>query len=359
MVHSQPDNESINSLPNLTQNISGQHTDAWFISKGIHICHLNVHYLYSKLDEIKILLHEQKLMDIFCLGETFLNDQYLDSELTIPNYNFIRKDRQSNGGGLIIYYKTDLACIRRVDLEINNVEILWLEVRNNKQKPFLLCYVYRPPSATSDWTDQVEQSLEKANSENKEILFLGDLNFNMLNKTGPVKAWLQKTENLNMSQLVCSPTRVTETSETIIDHVYSNVPDNIVSVSVPHYSISDHYPVCVTRKISNTFEKGPVHKFITYRNTKSFNETEFIRELEEQPWTVINIFDTASDALDYFITTFNSVLDKHAPKKKRRVKKSKQPNWMNQNIMAARRARDSIDKSQKNGPIPLLEKQIF
>ena len=219
--------------------------------------------------------------------------------------------------------------------------------KKNKQKPFLLCYVYRPPSATSDWTDQVEQSLEKANSENKEILFLGDLNFNMLNKTGPVKAWLQKTENLHMSQLVCSPTRVTETSETIIDHVYSNVPDNIVSVSVPHYSISDHYPVCVTRKISNTFEKGPVHKFITYRNTKSFNETEFIRELEEQPWTVINIFDTASDALDYFITTFNSVLDKHAPKKKRRVKKSKQPNWMNQNIMAARRARDSIDKSKK------------
>ena len=61
----------------------------------------------------------------------------------------------------------------------------------------------------------------------------------------------------------------------------------------------------------------------------------------------LSLFDTASDALDYFITTFNSVLDKHAPKKKRRVKKSKQPNWMNQNIMAARRARDSIDKSKK------------
>ena len=60
---------------------------------------------------------------------------------------------------------------------------------------------------------------------------------------------------------------------------------------------------------------------------------------------MIDIFDTASDALDYFTTTFNSVLDKHVPKKKRRVKKSKQPNWMNHNIMAARRTRDSIDKS--------------
>ena len=115
---------------------------------------------------------------------------------------------------------------------------------------------------------------------------------------------------------------------------------------MPHYSISDHYPVCVTRKISNTFDRGPVHKFISYREAKSFNENAFITELEEQPWTVMNIFDTASDALDYFISTFNSVLNKHAPKKKRRVKKSKQPNWMNQNIMAARRTRDSIDKSK-------------
>ena len=297
-------------------------------------------------------------MDIFCLGETFLNDQYSDSELTIPNYNFIRKDRQSNGGGLIIYYKTDLACIHRVDLESSSVEMLWLEVRNNKQKPILLCYVYRPPSASSDWTDHVEQSLEKGNTENKEMLLLGDFNFNMLNKTGPVKAWLQKTDNLNMSQLICSPTRVTDSSETIIDHVYSNFPDNITSISVPHYSISDHYPVCLTRKISNTFDRGPVHKFICYREARSFNENAFISELEEQPWTVMNIFDTASDALDYFISTFNSVLNKHAPKKKRRVKKSKQPNWINQNIMAARRTRDSIDKSKKYGGIPFMEKQI-
>ena len=206
--------------------------------------------------------------------------------------------------------------------------------------------MYRPPSATSDWTDQVEQSLDEANTEIKEIILLGDLNFNILNKTGHVKTWLQKTENLNFSQLVLSPTRVTDSPETIIDLVYSNVPDNIVSVSVPHYSISDHYPVCVTRKLSNSFDRGPVHKFINYRETKSFNESDFINELEEQPWTVLNIFDTANDAPDYFITIFNTVLNKHAPKKKRRVKKSKQPNWMNSNIMVARKTRDSIDKSK-------------
>ena len=347
MDQSQPNNyQSVNSMPNQTLNTPSQHKDAWFISKGLHICHLNVHHLYPKLDEIKILLNEQKNIDIICLGETFLNDQYSDSELQIPNYNFIRKDRHSNGGGLIIYYKTNLACVQRADLESNGVEMIWLEIRNNKQKPFLLCYVYRPPTASSDWTDNVEQSLENGNSENKEIILLGDLNFNILNKTGPVKAWLHKTNNLNLTQVICSPTRVTDKSETLIDHVYTNVSDNITCTSVPCYSISDHYPICVTRKISNTFDRGPVHKFINYRDTKSFNESDFISELEQQPWSVINIFDSASDALDYFVSTFNSVLNKHAPKKKRRVKKSKQPNWMNQNITNAIKTRDSIDKSK-------------
>ena len=82
---------------------------------------------------------------------------------------------------------------------------------------------------------------------------------------------------------------------------------------MPVYALSDHYPVCLTRKISNDFERGPIHKLISYRDTKSFNEATFISELENQPWTVIDIFDNASDALDYFSDIFISVISKHAP----------------------------------------------
>ena len=137
-----------------------------------------------------------------------------------------------------------------------------------------------------------------------------------------------------------TPTRVTDTTRTLIDHAFSNVCENIAKVSVPIYAISDHFPVCLTRKITQDFDKGPLHKFIHYRDTKSFNETAFVSELENQPWSVIDIFDNASDALGFFSDIFNTVLSKHAPKKKKRVKKSKQPNWMNQDISNAIRTRD-------------------
>ena len=80
--------------------------------------------------------------------------------------------------------------------------------------------------------------------ESKEILLLGDFNFNLLNKTASTDSWTVKTEQLNLFQLVQTPTRVTHSMETLIDHAYSNVPENIVSIFVPCYSISDHYSVC-------------------------------------------------------------------------------------------------------------------
>ena len=54
-----------------------------------------------------------------------------------------RKYRQSHEGGLIVYTKAKLSCIYRDDFEIPGFEILWTEVKNNQQKPFLLYYCYR------------------------------------------------------------------------------------------------------------------------------------------------------------------------------------------------------------------------
>ena len=73
---------------------------------------------------------------------------------------------------------------------------------------------------------------------------------------------------------------------------------------MPVYALSDHYPVCLTRKISNDFERGPIHKLISYRDIKSFNEATFISELENQPRTVNDIFDNASDAFTFQMSSF-------------------------------------------------------
>ena len=98
-------------------NVDVAHTQCsfkpWFSEKGLKIVHLNVHYLYPKLDEIKIILANQNI-DILCLSETFLNNTFSNNELLIDNYKMFRKDRSTMGGGLVIYTRDDIPCIQRI-----------------------------------------------------------------------------------------------------------------------------------------------------------------------------------------------------------------------------------------------------
>ena len=105
-------------------------------------------------------------------------------------------------------------------------------------------------------------------------------------------------------------------------------------------SISDHLPVCFTRKFSSD-GKCPVHKTIQYRNTKDFNDTTFLDDLSNQPWNTIDIFDNPNDSLNFFSDIFLSVLNTHAPLKHRRVKHSNQPGWLNEDIKKAMKIRDN------------------
>ena len=306
------------------------------------MCHLNIHYLYPKLDEIKILLNNQSNIDILCLCETFLHAEFSDDELKINGFNSIRKDRPSNGGGLIIYLKSHLTYIRRGDLETNELEAIWLEIKLNKQKSFLVCYCYRPPSSTVDWISNMENTIEKAFLLNKEVILLGDFNFNLLQSNTQSKTWVRTISSLHLNQIIDQPTRVTDTSETLIDHVYTNVPGNIIEHTVPHYTISDHYPVCVTRKLNNICESGPVHNSISYRDTRHLNEEQFLLDMENLPWFMIFKQEDPNVALDLFETLFQSVMNSHAPKKTKRIKRALQPNWVNADILEAMKTRDKL-----------------
>ena len=70
------------------------------------------------------------------------------------------------------------------------------------------------------------------------------------------KKWLNLLELFDLKQKVTSPTRVTKNSVSLIDHVYSSKPETISDCFVPRYSISDHFPVCITKKINVKVKKS-------------------------------------------------------------------------------------------------------
>ena len=275
--------------------------------------------------------------------ETFLKKNNPDSQLFIEGFNILRKDRSDvqdkSGGGLLLYYKQALQVIRRNDLEISNIESIWAEVILPNSRPFLICTVYCPPNALSNWIDLFEEELSKAHATGLELLLMGDFNIDITCCTN--SKWNSLIQLFDLLQIITEPTRVTHSTSTIIDHVYTTKPENIVECFVPHYAISDHYPVCLTRKVNYKLPKVE-HITNTYRCFKKFNENAFQSDLANALQNFELNHQSVDDDFNALHTIVIKQLDKHAPVKQRRVKSRRLPDWYTTEIGEARKARDKF-----------------
>ena len=66
---------------------------------------------------------------------------------------------------------------------------------------------------------------------------------------------LNITDIYNLKQLITEPTRITPLSSTLIDVIFTNLPDNTTCSGVSHIGISDHSLIYVRvyRKISSPY----------------------------------------------------------------------------------------------------------
>ena len=324
---------------NITEEIS--QVDLGFKCKGFRIGHINVQGLGNKFDQIKLMLNSnQNQIQILGLSETKLKDIHVDSFFEVNGYQkpFRRDRKQNSGGGLLVYVKNEVSCKRRPDLESEQLECIWLEVKPMKSKSFLVGHVYRPPNSGIVWNELFEDSIENVLREEKEMYILGDINRDLLNDQIK-KAWTDYMEPFGLTQLVSEATRVTPDSSTLIDHVYSNCPENVTSINVPKIGLSDHFPVFFTRKMHVQPAKR-AHYTIKYRSFKNFDENNFYADLQAVPWNLIHLFDDTDDALEAWNDLFLEVVDKNIPIKEHRVKHRNQPQWLTPDILDAMKCRD-------------------
>ena len=102
---------------------------------------------------------------------------------------------------------------------------------------------------------------------------MGDFNIDMI--SCPNSKWLNLIQLFDLSQLVKHSTCVTETSSSIIDHAYTTDLGNITECFVPSYAISDHFPICFTRKVNCKIPKTE-HIMTSYWCFKTFDDQHFL-----------------------------------------------------------------------------------
>ena len=90
-------------------------------------------------------------------------------------------------------------------------------------------------------------------------------------------------ESLRYSPLVNRPTRVTSTSATIIDNIFTNNHDATVDAfqGILVTDISDHFPIF---HIGTINKKEPVDRFIVKRSFDEKNKNSFLENIGKIDW---------------------------------------------------------------------------
>ena len=197
----------------------------------------------------------------------------------------------------------------------------------------LFIVVYRPPNSTTDFCHGPTKLIDYALSHYGEIIVAGDFNIDLLRK---------KKSNLStifsdagFTQIIKTATRVNDNTLTPIDHIYTTHPNRIVQSFVPVYEMSDHFPVCF------------VHKFHGAKSPKGLHD-EIIHDLENAPWSLLEVFDDVNEKLATWKLIFNDVSNCHIPIVKKTVKPKCLSPWINKEIMHLILLRDQFKSRAKS-----------
>ena len=171
--------------------------------------HYNIQSIANKLDLIET---ELRHFDVICLTDTWLDARTFDDLLLLKDYKLYRRDRSGdNHDGICVSVRNNIYSCRRNDIELPDIECVWVEVITHNKKKQLIGTFYRPPNSNNTVISTIEDSIGLDFDTNiKNILITGDFNLDTLKQVS--NKIIDLCQHHNLEQLINEPTNFTETS---------------------------------------------------------------------------------------------------------------------------------------------------
>ncbi|XP_057290244.1 uncharacterized protein LOC130612931 [Hydractinia symbiolongicarpus] len=296
-------------------------------------------------------------------------DKIIPSNVSLSNYTIEHTPCDGEKGGALLYVSNSLNYTTRVDLDklayrSLKVESKFIEVIRKNRKNVVVGCIYRHPKMPVEIfnNDILMPLLEKISLEKKSLTLMGDFNIDIMqvNTNTHATNFLDIINSFGLFPHIVLPTRVTESSQTIIDNIFTTLDElNTISGNVIT-CISDHLPQFLI--INGTNEKSKPQK-LKVRDWSKFNETNFSNEVSALNWE--NVLCTGdkdvNTSFNNFFKAIEDILDIHVPYKTILSKKSKnepQNPWMTKGILKSMKIRDKLYKSFMCAKNPIIKSNI-
>ena len=265
------------------------------------LMHINSRSYTRNFDEFGVLLDTlNRLPDVLVVTETWFSSDTSREISGYYGYHLFRSGKR--GGGVSVYIKDTLISTSVTDKTFltDIIEVNTVVVTLNSNINIYFVAIYRPPEKqhVSDFNISLG-NLIGSFSGNARVYVVGDINIDLLQRNENANEYCAILQSLSYVPLITIPTRVTDTTETLLDHIWTNQLHNINSGTV-HVSTTDHFPVFASTHFDEGREVSPfVKKFFRDHSKASIERLrtdciamlgELARFDELDTCTRINIF---------------------------------------------------------------------
>lgn len=291
--------------------------------------HLNSRSLAYKHDDFELLLESVDIkFDAIMVSETWYTEA--SCSFNHPDYkSFALCRTHKRGGGLLLLLKHcfNVHIVEEFSVSNENYEVL--TVRDACR---FFTVVYRPPHANVTIFLRFLEQLFDFISLNKCCLFLGgDVNIDMLVSSNCRSDLLSVLDAYGFVNLITEPTRITSSSQTLIDIFVTNVDKPAISGTLVS-DISDHFPIFAFiqgKSVAKT-DKLPPQLFQKITND-SLNS--FRADVQAYNWAHVLEETDADSMYDAFLSAITVLYKKHFPYVSRKRNKASRKPWITSDLL--------------------------
>lgn len=253
----------------------------------ISLIHQNVRSIGNSVDLLEDVLRSNQECGFLCISEHWKTEQQL-KVIGFENFSlgaYFCRERDEHGG-VAVYVRENIQFgIRKNICALsvkNHFECAAIESNVNGEK-ILIAVIYRTPTGDINiFLEKLEKLLSDIFGENGSVFIAGDFNINLNESNSKGTDFLSLLQSFSLSRTISDYTRVTDTSKSCLDNIFTNHRHFQTKIIDTH--ISDHNAQKIVFKVGQTKNENKIKNFKIKRLFKEDEKLNFLDTLKQLTW---------------------------------------------------------------------------
>jgi hypothetical protein len=322
---------------------------------GFSILNFNIRSLKSNYHNFCDTLLSTKGIqpDIIALTETWTDNNTNINDYYITGYQppFLQNRNTGRGGGVMLYFRDHIInpTVRK-DFSFTDASNNCLTIRfttGERKKKVLVTCTYRSPSPyNTTFQENFEKVTNSIQKQNVDSIIVGDFNYNLfnINTNQETNQYYETLISQGYQPKVTKATRVTETTCTLIDHIWTNkncTDDRKNKTYIVITDITDHLPILyVDKYFAGQSNQHKGYTYVKRRQINDHNTVKFITDLCSKESEFNDIVDDANlpvnEAFTKFMNSYADTYNHCFPIKNKKIhNKTMAKPWITPDILRA------------------------